>query len=167
MAIVRYTTNSLVKLFEILANEYRLLILTETCLNHKTLVEIAKENNTSLAALQRHVNILRDSGLIKKGDKSYVITDTGEEIIRKLIILFGDIITGLNEKDEGKEWAETAFEKYLSHNERVFLEQLKKTKDIVENSYLKKRYDDYRKKESKKNANIQDKFDELLIASYI
>jgi predicted transcriptional regulator len=89
--------STLAKLFGSLAHPARIAILRGV--GGLSLQEIAKTVHTSPPALQRHVNSLRDAGLIEKRERSYELTDNGRRVAG-LFDQFSDMLASLREKEK-------------------------------------------------------------------
>jgi predicted transcriptional regulator len=88
----------LTKLFESLAHPARIAILLNV--ERFSLQQIAKAIGSSAPALQRHVNNLRERGLIEKYGRGYRLTDIGRQVV-KLFDRFKELVLRL--KDQEKE----------------------------------------------------------------
>jgi len=88
---------TLTKLFESLAHPARIAILKNV--DRFSLQQIAKSIGSSAPALQRHVNTLRERGLIEKYGRSYRLTDIGRQVV-KLFDKFKELVLSLKEREK-------------------------------------------------------------------
>jgi len=88
---------TLTKLFESLAHPARIAILMNV--ERFSLQQIAKTIGSSAPALQRHVNTLRERGLIEKYGRSYRLTDIGRQVV-KLFDKFKELVLHLRDREK-------------------------------------------------------------------
>jgi len=88
---------TLTKLFESLAHPARIAILMNV--ERFSLLQIAKTIGSSAPALQRHVNTLRERGLIEKYGRSYRLTDIGRQVV-KLFDKFKELVLRLKDREK-------------------------------------------------------------------
>jgi len=88
---------TLTKLFESLAHPTRIAILMNV--ERFSLQQIARTIGSSAPALQRHVNTLRERGLIEKYERSYRLTDIGRQVV-KLFDKFKELVLSLKEREK-------------------------------------------------------------------
>jgi predicted transcriptional regulator len=88
---------TITKLFESLAHPTRIAILMNV--ERFSLQQIAKAIGSSAPALQRHVNNLRERGLIEKDGRGYRLTDIGRQVV-KLFDRFNDLVLRLRDREK-------------------------------------------------------------------